>query len=129
MSESISCVKTNTDLIDFEIGYLQDKLQNIKSRINTLEKIRSKQNSDHDDYIYLRSPASEENCEDNDGIPECIFKISKKEWIKIGKDLHKDESNFKSVEVDYSNGSLKIYENACIYIYFSERWAWMYFNF
>jgi hypothetical protein len=55
--------------------------------------------------IYLKSPASKENCEENDGIPECIFKIDKKKWIEIGKILKKHESYFRNVECDFSSGA------------------------
>ena len=70
-----------------------DILQNIKQKIP-----KAKQE------IYLKSPASEDNCNLNHGISECIFKISRNDWEIIGEELHEDEANYKDVQIDSSCG-------------------------
>jgi hypothetical protein len=45
-----------------------------------------------------------QRCEEGDGLPSCIFRINKSEWIKYGKFLskHKKEA---SIERDYTSGA------------------------
>jgi len=98
--------KSNIELIDFEINILEHKISEANSRINNLTKERNKilGATKKPEIIYLKSPASEENCEENDGIPECIFRINKKEWLDIGKILNEDPRYYENIEKDYSSG-------------------------
>ena len=96
-----------------------------KTKIDDLTNARGKQKLEHNKYIYLKSPAGKENCDYGHGMPECIFKISKKEWIKMGKFIHKNESKYKSIKQTTSDDCelqicvlhidyIDIYENTII---------------
>jgi len=61
------------------------------------------------------------NCEDNDGLPSCVFQVKASEWKALGQELKKAGKAARCVEYDSSNGGhgcilqndfMDLYENA-----------------
>jgi hypothetical protein len=68
------------------------------------------QNYAEDSILIVKTPESS-RCEDNDGLPECIFIIKKSEWERYGKILEENKQH-TTIEHDFSSGG-----HGCIIYY------------
>lgn len=64
-----------------------------------------------DNSILIVKTQESSRCEDNDGLPECIFIIKKSEWERYGKILEENKEH-ATIEHDFSSGG-----HGCIIYY------------
>lgn len=96
LDENISNLRENITELNHQVVDMKQRKQKLIDKKKKLEKELSK-------TMYMLSPASEDNCDKNHGIPACIFKVSKKEWNEITEEITSRNSPIIA-QLDCSNG-------------------------